>query len=91
MSAGSGIDRAVGSRIRAKRIEKGIDEKKFSACLGLSLEQLAAFECGQVRVDAKSLWKICRLLDCNLRYFFEPSLSNTKGLILKSQHAIAAE
>lgn len=87
----SRIDHAIGSRLRDKRIQKGVDAQGFCASLGITLEQLSEFECGQVRVDAGSLRKICHLLDCSIKYFFEPLFNDVTEPPGESRHAVAAE
>jgi len=47
--------------------------------LGITEDRLRGFECGQLRIDAQILYKICKVLDLNIQYFFEPWIDKGSG------------
>ncbi|HEY3720040.1 MAG TPA: helix-turn-helix transcriptional regulator, partial [Roseiarcus sp.] len=44
------VDVHVGSRVRSRRISAGISEAEFRAALGVSAEQMRAYESGETRI-----------------------------------------
>jgi len=79
MSEPCSIDRVIGSRLKQKRVEKCVESKKMSLMLGITEDRLREFECGQLRIDAQILYKICKVLDLNIQYFFEPWIDKGSG------------
>jgi len=79
MSEPCSIDRMIGSRLKQKRVEKCVDPKTLSFLLGVTEARLLEFECGQQRIDAQILHKICKVLDLNIQYFFEPWIDKGSG------------
>ncbi|MDR3424134.1 MAG: helix-turn-helix transcriptional regulator [Alphaproteobacteria bacterium] len=88
MSEPCSIDRVIGSRLKQKRVEKCVESKKLSYILGVTEDRLLEFECGQQRIDAQILYKICKVLDLNIQYFFEPW--NDKGSGASKAKLVAA-
>lgn len=72
MSKTCSIDHVIGSRLKQKRIESGIESECLCFMLGIKKEQLLDFECGKQRIDARILYKICKTLELPIQYFFEP-------------------
>ena len=66
----SSIDMFIGSRIRIKRTSRGVTRHELSELLNLDYENLAAFEAGVQRINAKLLFQIAKLLDVRPDYFF---------------------
>jgi transcriptional regulator with XRE-family HTH domain len=79
MSEPCSIDRVIGSRLKQKRIEKCVESKTLSFLLGVTEARLLEFECGQQRIDAQILHKICKVLDLPVQYFFEPWIDKKPG------------
>lgn len=71
MSETCSIDRVIGSLLKQKRVERGVDSETLSSLLRITEESLLDFECGRQRIDAKILYEICEMLDVPARYFFK--------------------
>src|ERR1700723_2796939 len=65
------VDVHVGSRVRSRRISAGISEQELRAALGLTAEQLRAYESGATRIGASLLYDVSKLLECLPKVFFE--------------------
>lgn len=79
MSEPCSIDRVIGSRLKQKRVEKCVEPKILSSILGITKDRLQDFECGTLRIDAQILYTICKALDINIQYFFEPWIDKEPG------------
>ncbi len=67
----SSIDIFVGSRLRGRRISRGMSEKELSEKLGVDLEDVHAYEYGATRIGANLLLRIAKLLEVRPDYFFQ--------------------
>lgn len=67
----SGIDRAVGQRIRWRRREMKLTQEKLGEILDLTFQQVQKYEKGVNRVSAGRLYEIASVLDVPVGYFFE--------------------
>ena len=65
------VDVHVGSRVRSRRISAGISEEELRAALGVTAEQMRAYETGAARIGASLLYDVSKLLKCLPRVFFE--------------------
>jgi transcriptional regulator with XRE-family HTH domain len=65
------VDVHVGSRVRLRRISAGISEEELRAALGVTAEQLRAYESGATRIGASLLYDVSKLLECLPKVFFE--------------------
>jgi transcriptional regulator with XRE-family HTH domain len=68
---GNPVDVHVGSRVRARRISVGISEEELRAALGVTAEQMRAYESGATRIGASLLYDVSKLLECLPKVFFE--------------------
>ena len=66
----SSIDMFIGSRVRIKRTSRGMTRHELSELLNIDYDNLAAFEAGVERINAKLLFQIAKLLDVRPDYFF---------------------
>jgi len=66
-------DLHVGAQLRARRIALGMSDEKLADALGVSLQQVIAWELGVTRIGASWLFKIAQILDIHLGYFFKDS------------------
>jgi ribosome-binding protein aMBF1 (putative translation factor) len=66
----SPIDMYIGSRVRIRRTSRGMTQKDLSELLDIDCDNLAAYEAGVERVNAKLLFQIAKLLDVRPDYFF---------------------
>lgn len=64
------IDRNIGRRIRAKRMELDISVPFMADEIGVSVAVLQEFEAGTLRVSALALWLISGFLRVPVTYFF---------------------
>lgn len=65
------IDIHVGQRIRVRRIQKELSQSAVAERMGVSFQQVQKFENAQNRVSAARIYKIARILDVPVEYFFE--------------------
>lgn len=64
------IDRHIGARARGRRVELGITEHDAAKALGRSVHHLRDCETGKAHISAVLLFRISRLLDVQISYFF---------------------
>ena len=69
----------MGTRIRVRRMEKGISQSDLGKQLGVSFQQVQKYERGSNRVSAPRLEQIAKALDVPIIYFYEGVNGNTKG------------
>lgn len=65
------IDRAVGQRIRIRRLLVGLSQEALAERLGLTFQQVQKYEKGVNRVSASRLLDLARVLDVPIPFFFE--------------------
>ena len=65
------VDVHVGSRVRLRRISVGISEQELRAALGVTAEQMRAYESGAMRIGSSLLNAVSKLLECPPNVFFE--------------------
>jgi transcriptional regulator with XRE-family HTH domain len=63
----------IGSRVRTRRIARGISRQELSRRLEVKGNDLAAYETGEKRINANLLFRIAKLLDVRPDYFFRSS------------------
>ena len=61
----------IGDRVKQRRIELGIPQKKLGVCLGVSHEQIRKYEIGDNKISASMLYSIANVLGVDFYYFFE--------------------
>jgi transcriptional regulator with XRE-family HTH domain len=66
----SSIDMFIGSRVRIRRTSRGMTQQDLSKLLDIDRDNLAAYEAGVERVNAKIMFQIAKLLDVRPDYFF---------------------
>jgi len=66
----SPIDMFIGSCVRIKRTSRGMTQYELSELLDIDCDNLAAYEAGIERINAKLLFQIAKLLDVRPDYFF---------------------
>jgi transcriptional regulator with XRE-family HTH domain len=66
----SSIDMFIGSRVRIRRTSRGMTQQDLSELLDIDRDNLAAYEAGVERINAKLLFQIAKLLDVRPDYFF---------------------
>jgi len=72
MAKGVGsLDRLIGSRIRAARLQMGLSQTELGDALGITFQQVQKYEKGTNRVSASRLYKIGHLLNMDIQDFFK--------------------
>ncbi len=70
--APSAIDKKLGERVRARRLEIGMSQEQLADTLGITFQQVQKYEAGTTRLSAGRLYEVARLLNCDVRAFFDP-------------------
>lgn len=65
------VDKYVGGRIRARRVELGLSQTAVADQLGLTFQQVQKYERGYNRVSASRLYDLTKILGVDIAYFFE--------------------
>lgn len=65
------IDAHVGSRLRMRRIERGMSQEKLGEAFGLTFQQVQKYERGVNRMGASRLQQAADILGVPVSYFFE--------------------
>lgn len=69
-SAGA-VDREIGARVRARRLEIGMSQERLAEVLGITFQQVQKYEKGVNRIAASRLCDIAKALDEPIIGFFE--------------------
>lgn len=69
--AANAIDRRLGQRVRARRLEIGMSQERLAALLGVTFQQVQKYEKGVNRIAASRLFAIAAALDMPVARFFE--------------------
>lgn len=72
------IDAHIGSRVRLRRLTAGVSQEQLGAALGVTFQQVQKYEKGTNRIGAGRLYRISRILDVPVSYFYE-GLGQTNG------------
>jgi transcriptional regulator with XRE-family HTH domain len=65
------VDIHVGSRVRLRRIELGINQTKLATELGLTFQQVQKYERAANRISASRLFQMGKVLDVKIPFFYE--------------------
>ena len=63
-------DRIVGSRLRLRRKQCAMSERGLAAILGVSEQEIHAYERGEVRIGPERLAKVSEALQAPIAFFF---------------------
>jgi len=77
------IDKRLGERVRARRLEIGMSQEALAGALGITFQQVQKYEKGVNRIAASRLWDIAAILDLPVALFFE-------GIVKSKQRSGAA-
>ena len=72
------IDAHIGSRVRLRRLTAGMSQEQLGAALGVTFQQVQKYEKGTNRIGAGRLYRISRILEVPVSYFYE-GLSHANG------------
>lgn len=65
------VDKYVGSRVKLKRVEKGLTQSIIGDKLNLTFQQVQKYEKGVNRIGSSNLYEIAKILNVPISYFFE--------------------
>lgn len=75
------MDIHVGSRVRLRRMMKGMSQDKLGEELGLTFQQVQKYEKGVNRIGASRLYDISRILEVPVQFFYDDFGSENGELI----------
>jgi transcriptional regulator with XRE-family HTH domain len=67
------IDADVAKRVRALRLQRGLSQGELSDALGVTFQQVQKYERGANRISAGRLFRIAKVLDVPVAFFFADS------------------
>ena len=67
------IDVDVAKRVRALRLQRGLSQNELSDALGVTFQQFQKYERGANRISAARLFRIAKVLDVPVTFFFQAS------------------
>jgi transcriptional regulator with XRE-family HTH domain len=73
------IDKKIGQRVRARRLEIGMSQEKLAELLGVTFQQVQKYEKGVNRIAASRLFDISAALDMAVAKFFEGLTGGRSG------------
>lgn len=76
--AANAVDRRLGQRVRARRLEIGMSQEQLAEILGVTFQQVQKYEKGVNRIAASRLFAISAALDMSVARFFD-GLTPTRG------------
>lgn len=65
------VDREIGARVRARRLEIGMSQERLAELLGVTFQQVQKYEKGANRIAAGRLFDLSSALDMPISRFFE--------------------
>lgn len=65
------IDLQLGRRLRRRRRDVGLTQEALGLACGISFQQVQKYECAANRMSAVVLWRLARVLDVDVGYFYE--------------------
>ena len=65
------VDVHVGKRLRQRRTLLGMSQEKLGELLGLTFQQVQKYERGTNRIGSSRLYRLARILEVSVIYFFE--------------------
>ena len=65
------IDAHIGGRVRLRRMTMGVSQERLGAALGVTFQQVQKYEKGLNRIGAGRLYRISRILEVPVAYFYE--------------------
>src|SRR5690349_16717920 len=69
--AANAVDRKLGQRVRARRLEIGMSQERLAELLGVTFQQVQKYEKGVNRIAASRLHDIAHALEMPVARFFE--------------------
>ncbi len=82
--AANAVDRKIGQRVRARRLEIGMSQERLAELLGVTFQQVQKYEKGVNRIAASRLHDIAASLDMPVGRFFEGLGGSRAGGVAES-------
>jgi transcriptional regulator with XRE-family HTH domain len=73
------IDLHIGQRLRARRRMLGLSQPQLAEAVGVKFQQIQKYECGEDRISASRLWRLCAALKTSVDYFYEGLASRRRA------------
>ncbi len=86
--AANALDRRIGQRVRARRLEIGMSQERLAELLGITFQQVQKYEKGVNRIAASRLFDISSALDLPVGSFFEGVLGRGAGVAEESERYV---
>jgi len=67
----SPVDKTIGARVRARRLEIGVSQERLADLIGVTFQQVQKYEKGVNRIAVTRLLEIAHALDCPANMFLE--------------------
>lgn len=80
------VDRRLGQRVRARRLELSMSQEKLAELLGVTFQQVQKYEKGVNRIAASRLFDISSALELPVARFFE-GLTPVRGAGVQEEGA----
>jgi transcriptional regulator with XRE-family HTH domain len=81
------LDRIIGTRLRARRLEVGISQEALARQVGLTFQQIQKYEKGTNRLGSVRLVQFAEILQVDTSYFLADLKANGKGTTIVSRFA----
>lgn len=65
------LDKQIGERVRARRLEIGMSQEQLAGALGITFQQIQKYEKGVNRIAASRLFDMSAALDMSVERFFQ--------------------
>ncbi len=79
------VDKKIGQRVRARRLEIGMSQERLADVLGVTFQQVQKYEKGVNRIAASRLFNISAALDVPVARFFEGLSPGVRGVAEASE------
>jgi transcriptional regulator with XRE-family HTH domain len=71
-----GVDIHLGKRLRWRRRHMGLTQQDLGVACGVRFQQIQKYESAANRMSAAVLWRLAKVLQVDVRYFFDGLESN---------------
>ncbi|MGF1563604.1 MAG: helix-turn-helix domain-containing protein [Geminicoccaceae bacterium] len=69
------LERAIGAKLRSRRVELGMTQEQLARQLSVTYQQVQKHERGATRISLHRLMELARALDVELDYFLEDTVA----------------
>src|SRR5580704_11777040 len=72
------LDKVVGRRVRARRLQLGLSQRALGDALGISYQQVQKYEQGVSRIGAGRLQQLAEILNVPVSVFFDEKIGGSQ-------------